>query len=184
MEYLADQELNEHLCLRAAGQLGMRVAHSEVMTFGAERAIVLERYDRIVTEDGAVLRVHQEDICQALAVYPARKYQREDGGPGATDVIDTLRTHLPPTQSRGAVETFCPALAYNWVIYGPDAPAKNYSLLLSGTSVRLAPLYDILSVVPYPDRFNLRTMAMAMAINGSIETPRSPVRTGRHLQTG
>lgn len=166
LEHLAHQEVNEHLCLRTAGHLGMRVAHSEVMQFGGERAIVLERYDRVVRPDGSVLRVHQEDVCQALAVYPARKYEREDGGPGAIKVIATLREHMPPSQSRPAIETFCRALAYNWVIFGPDAHAKNYSLLLSGRDVRLAPLYDISSVAPYPDRFDLRTMAMAMSING------------------
>lgn len=166
LEHLAHQEVNEHLCLRAAEYLGIRVAHSEVMQFGDERAIVVERYDREVRSDGSVQRVHQEDICQALAVYPARKYEREDGGPGAIKVIATLREHMSPSQSRPAVETFCRALAYNWVIFGPDAHAKNYSLLLSGRDVRLAPLYDISSVAPYPDRFDLPAMAMAMSING------------------
>jgi serine/threonine-protein kinase HipA len=169
MEHLAHQEVNEHLCMRAAGRLGMRVAHSEVMQFGNERAIVLERYDRVVRSDGSVLRVHQEDICQALAIYPARKYEREDGGPGAVAIVDTLRRHISPTQARVAIEMFCRALAYNWVIYGPDAHAKNYSLLLSGASVRLAPLYDLSSVAPYPDRYDLRTMAMAMSINGKYQ---------------
>ncbi|MEO9240165.1 MAG: HipA domain-containing protein, partial [Jatrophihabitantaceae bacterium] len=140
LEHLVDQEVNEHLCLRGAARLGIRVAHSEIMQFGDERAIVLERYDRLVREDGSVQRVHQEDFCQALAVYPARKYEREDGGPGAVAIIRTLRQYLPPSQARPATETFCRALAYNWVIYGPDAHAKNYSLLLSGSNVRFAPL--------------------------------------------
>lgn len=169
LEHLAHQEVNEHLCLRAAGRLGMRVARSQIMEFGSERAIVLERYDRVVQADGSVVRVHQEDVCQALAVYPARKYEREDGGPGAVKIVDTLRQHIPPSQARTAVETFCRALAYNWVIYGPDAHAKNYSLLLAGPTVRMAPLYDISSVAPYPDRFDLRTMAMAMSVNGKYQ---------------
>ncbi len=169
LEHLVSHEVNEHLCLKAAGKLGIRVAQSEVLEFGDERAIVLRRYDRAYAEDGSVRRVHQEDICQALAVYPARKYEREDGGPGAARVIDTLRQHLPPSRSRAAIETFCRALAYNWVIYGPDAHAKNYSLLLSGADVRLAPLYDISSVASYPDRYDLRTMTMAMAINGKYQ---------------
>lgn len=165
LEYLAHQEVNEHLCLRAAGALGMRAAASEVMEFGAERAIVLERYDRLRQADGSVVRVHQEDMCQALGVYPGRKYEREDGGPGAREVVTLLREHIPPSQAAGAIEMFCRALAFNWVIYGPDAHAKNYSLLLSGPNVRLAPLYDISSVAPYPDRYDLRHMAMAMSVN-------------------
>lgn len=110
LEYLAHQEVNEHRCLRAASQLGMRVAHSEVMEFGDERAIVLERYDRVVRADGSVVRVHQQDICQALAVYPARKYEREDGGPGPVKIVNTLREHIAPSAARSAIETFCRAL--------------------------------------------------------------------------
>jgi serine/threonine-protein kinase HipA len=170
LEHLAHQEVNEHLCLRAAERLGMRVAHSRVMQFGEEHAIVLARYDRVVNDDGSVTRVHQEDICQALAVYPARKYEREDGGPGPVTIIDMLRENISPNRAaRSAIQTFCQALAYNWVIFGPDAHAKNYSLLLSGSTVRLAPLYDISSVAAYPDRYDLRTMAMAMAVNGKYE---------------
>jgi serine/threonine-protein kinase HipA len=169
LEYLAHQEVNEHLCLRAASTLGMRTATSEVMTFGAERAIVLERYDRVRQADGSVTRVHQEDICQALGVYPDRKYEREDGGPGPVDVVALLREHIPPSQAIDAIEMFCRALAFNWVIYGPDAHAKNYSLLLSGPTVRLAPLYDISSVAPYPDRYDLRHMAMAMSVNKKFQ---------------
>jgi serine/threonine-protein kinase HipA len=169
LEFLAHQEVNEHLCLRAAGLLGMRAAVSEVVEFGDERAIVLERYDRLGQADGTVVRVHQEDICQALAVYPARKYERADGGPGPSAVVALLREHIRPSQAAEAIEVFCRALAFNWVIFGPDAHAKNYSLLLSGRNVRLAPLYDISSVAPYPDRYDLRHMTMAMAINGTYE---------------
>jgi serine/threonine-protein kinase HipA len=169
LEHLAHQEVNEHLCLSAARRLGMRAAPSEVMTFGDERAIVVTRYDRISKDDGTVIRVHQEDFCQALSIDPARKYERGDGGPGAVKIIQTLREHQPPQIAAESVEMFCRALAYNWVIYGPDAHAKNYSLLLSGRVVRLAPFYDISSVAPYPDRYDLRTMVMAMSINGKFQ---------------
>jgi serine/threonine-protein kinase HipA len=136
---LADQEVNEHLCLQAASLLGMRTAISDVATFGSEHAIVLERYDRIVRPDGDVTRVHQEDICQALGVPPDRKYERGDGGPGAARVIALFREHQTPAQAAESVEIFCRALAFNWAVYGPDAHAKNYSLLLAGAQVRLAP---------------------------------------------
>jgi serine/threonine-protein kinase HipA len=169
LEYLEYQEVNEHLCLRAAGTLGIRTANSEVIAFGEERAIVLERYDRLRQPDGSVIRVHQEDLCQALGVCPDRKYEREDGGPSAVDVVALLREHIPPSQALAAVETFCRALAYNWVIYGPEAHAKNYSLLLSGPNVRLAPLYDISSLAPYPDRYDRPHMAMAMSINKKFQ---------------
>jgi serine/threonine-protein kinase HipA len=166
---LANQEVNEHLCLQAALKLGMPTARSEVMTFGIEPAIVVERYDRIVGADGEIVRVHQEDMCQALGVRPERKYQRDDGGPGPARLIAVFRENQTPTQAAASVETFCRALAFNWVIYGPDAHAKNYSLLLAGDEVRLAPLYDIASVAAYPEQYNLGRMVMAMSVNGKYQ---------------
>ncbi len=169
LQHLAHQEVNEHLCLSAASLLGLTTARSEVMQFGDERAIVLERYDRIIAAKGDIQRRQQEDFCQALGIPPARKYQRDDGGPGIVDMVGLLYEHQAPSHARGSAERLVQALAYNWVIFGPDAHAKNYSLLLTGADVELAPLYDISSVAPYPDRYELRTMAMAMSVNGKYE---------------
>lgn len=166
---LADQEVNEHLCLRAASRLGMSTASSEVMTSGNEHAIVLERYDRVVGPEGEVTRIHQEDACQALGIPPDRKYQRQDGGPGAAQLIALFREYQIPARAHESIETLCRALAFNWVIYGPDAHAKNYSLLLAGAQVRLAPLYDIASVASYPAQYKLPQMMMAMSINGKYQ---------------
>jgi serine/threonine-protein kinase HipA len=57
---------NEHFCLRLAGELGFPTASSSVQYFGDCPVITVERYDRIRQRDG-VIRVHQEDLCQALA---------------------------------------------------------------------------------------------------------------------
>ena len=149
---------NEHLCLCLARALGLSVAHSRVHRFDGEPAIVVERFDR-TTWNGQLLRVHQEDICQALAVVPTRKYQ-SDGGPGPTAIVELLRTH----SSAGSedVQRLVDALAFNWLIAGTDAHAKNYSLLLGSPGrVRLAPLYDLGSALPYPGlRQDKLTMAM------------------------
>lgn len=169
LEHLAHQEVNEHLCLSAASSLGMTAARSEVLQFGEEHAIVLERYDRIRSPDGDIQRRQQEDFCQALGIPPARKYQRDDGGPGIVDMVGLLNEHQAPSRARASAQRLVQALAFNWVILGPDAHAKNYSLLLDGADVELAPLYDISSVASYPDRYDLRTMAMAMSINGKYE---------------
>jgi serine/threonine-protein kinase HipA len=71
---MADHDLNEHLCLAAAGGAGLQAASSCVSQFGEERAVVVERYDRRWIDDRLV-RVHQEDFCQALGLHPQRKYQ-------------------------------------------------------------------------------------------------------------
>lgn len=162
---LAEQEINEHLCLQAAAKLGMETSRSEVSIFGDEPSIVLQRYDRMVGAGGEVVRIHQEDMCQALGVPPEKKYQREDGGPGAGAIVNLLRSHQSPAQAQSSTETIFRSLAFNWVIYGPDAHAKNFSVMLAGAQVRLAPLYDISSIAPYLEQYDLSRVAMAMSVN-------------------
>ncbi len=154
---------NEHLCLALARALGMPTARSEIHRFEDVTAIVVERYDRVripeFPERAHIHRVHQEDLCQALGVHPARKYQNV-GGPGPKQIISVLRANAsgirrPEDRSAPAahdedVTTFMEALILNWLIGGTDAHAKNYSLLIGGGGlVRLAPLYDIASIFGY-----------------------------------
>ncbi|VIO79570.1 Serine/threonine-protein kinase HipA [Bradyrhizobium ivorense] len=156
---------NEHICLNLARNLGLPVAETKVMRFKNEVAIVVERYDRQFGGNN-VIRVHQEDVCQARGIMPTRKYQSE-GGPSATDIIELLRTHS--TESVDDLDTFIDALGFNWLIGGTDAHAKNYSLLLAnGPTVRLAPLYDIASILPYDD-VDLQKMKLAMKIGGEYK---------------
>jgi serine/threonine-protein kinase HipA len=163
---LDDHDLNEHLCLDAARRAGLIAARTSVRRFGEETAVVVTRYDRRVLPDGQITRVHQEDLCQALGVPPSRKYQNE-GGPSPTDIGRLLRSVMPPRAGEEAVARFADALIWNWLIAGTDAHAKNYSLLLAGDQVRLAPLYDIASALPYDlDEHKLR---FAMKIGGSYE---------------
>jgi serine/threonine-protein kinase HipA len=72
---------NEHFCLDLASETGLPAAASRVLHFEDQTAIVVERYDRL-RSDAGVLRVHQEDCCQALGVLPVDKYENI-GGPGA-----------------------------------------------------------------------------------------------------
>ncbi len=157
-----DHDLNEHLSLNAAGRAGLVVARTRVERFGGESAIVVDRYDRLRADDRLV-RIHQEDIAQALGVHPGRKYQNE-GGPGPREVARLLRDVMPPSVADEAVWRFFDALAWNWLIGATDAHAKNYSLLLAGPNVRLAPLYDVASALPYGA--HERKLRFAMKIGG------------------
>ena len=155
------QSLNEHLIMTTAAGLGLRAARTEYQEFGGRSAIIVTRYDRIGGDDG-IARVHQEDLCQALSVPPRKKYEA-DGGPGAARINDLLRAVADET-SRWR---FNEALAYNYLIGGSDAHAKNYSLLLAGHQVRLAPLYDLASSLPYdPTDDDSDLTKLAMAIGG------------------
>ncbi|MCP3937217.1 MAG: type II toxin-antitoxin system HipA family toxin, partial [Actinomycetia bacterium] len=143
------QNINEHLCLAAARELGLPTANTRIETFEDESAIVVERFDRS-TRDGALIRVHQEDLCQALSIPPARKCQ-SDGGPTPGQVAELIRSTIPGPDAETDVWRFADALVFNWLIAGTDAHAKNYSLLLAGNQIRLAPLYDIASILPCDD---------------------------------
>lgn len=141
---LFDKALNEHICMTAAAKLDLSVARSEYTEFDGHPAIVVERYDRQVNTQGKVVRIHQEDFCQALAVPPSRKYE-VDGGPGSTKILAVLRGNARPVDRF----RFFAYQAYNYLIGGSDAHAKNLSLLLVGNTVRLAPMYDVSSGYPY-----------------------------------
>ncbi|MCW2940352.1 MAG: type toxin-antitoxin system HipA family toxin [Actinomycetia bacterium] len=159
---LADQDLNEHLCLATARRLGLTAANTDVRAFEDQTAVVVERYDRLRSDQGWI-RAHQEDLCQSLGVHPVNKYQSE-GGPGPVDIVRLLRSVQTPDRAEESVGGFVDALALNWWLAGTDAHAKNYSVLLSEDQVRLAPLYDISSALPYPDQMNPHKMKLAMKI--------------------
>lgn len=153
---------NEHFCLSLAADLGLPVTQSQILRFEDRVAICVTRYDRII-EGRSVRRIHQEDICQALSVMPAKKYENE-GGPGATDVVNLLRERS--REPADDVDTFVGALAYGWLIAGTDAHAKNYSVLIGrGGSIRLAPLYDVASFLPYV-KHGFQKVKLAMKIGG------------------
>ena len=151
---LPDQDINEHLTMQTASLVGLRVPATSVVDFAGQRALVVERYDRAQIDDVAY-RVHQEDVCQALGVSPARRYEA-DGGPGPAGVAGLLRRVVAGPDHAGDALLFLAALGFNWFVGGTDAHAKNYSLLLDGSQVRLAPLYDLNSFLLYPGGWPVR----------------------------
>ena len=80
---------NEHFSLQLARSLGLIVPNSSVVRFQDEIAIVVERYDR-ARAGGRWVRIHQEDMCQALGLHPTRKHE-SDGGPGVRRIVELLR---------------------------------------------------------------------------------------------
>ena len=104
-------------------------------------------------------------MCQALGIPPTAKYQNE-GGPSPEQIIALLRREIPSAQAAAVdVARFVDALAFNWIIAGTDAHAKNFSLLHEARGVRIASLYDLVSTAVYPDLSN----RMAMKIGSQYE---------------
>jgi serine/threonine-protein kinase HipA len=170
---------NEHFCLQLARSFDLPAANSEIRRFEDQIAIIVERYDRIRT-GRTIRRVHQEDVCQALGLPPTKKYQ-SDGGPGVREIAGLLTTFsTAPAQD---TNTFVGAIAFNWLVAGTDAHSKNYSLLLGSESrVRLAPLYDLASALPYPGMRPIG-LKLAMKIGGEYRLRNIAARHWRRLAT-
>lgn len=157
---LRSEALNEYVCLELAAGCGIPAAHVSYLLFDGEPAIVVERYDRVRDQSGAVVRLHQEDFCQALGVLPQNKYP-EDGGPSAGDIIDVLKRTGRP--AAGNLKAFMKMLFFNYLIAAPDAHGKNYSMVLGRDLAYLAPLYDVASMIPYASRLSDIKLAMGIA---------------------
>ena len=171
-------DINEHFCLKLAKKLGLAAAESTVRNFDGEAAIVVARYDRRRLENGQLVRLNHEHTCQSLAVPPRIKYEA-DGGPGAPALVQLLIDEADdPDADVGA---FFDALALNWVMAGTDAHAKNYSILIGPGSVRLAPLYDLISLLPYPHWISYRRAKLAMRVDREYQVWKIRARHWRGL---
>lgn len=160
--------VNEAFCLTLARRCGIEAAAPALRRVGTEEILVVERFDRR-TEGGRVLRLHQEDVCQALGIDPQRKYQA-DGGPSAADVIRLLRTRS--ARAAEDVLAFIDRLVLAITIGNADAHAKNCSLLLEHGRVRLAPAYDLICTAVYPGISGTLAMAIGDQYQADQVTPR------------
>jgi serine/threonine-protein kinase HipA len=151
---------NEAFCMALARQAGLNVASTQIGHIDGIDYLLVERFDRRRTKEGGIQRLHQEDFCQALAVPPEMKYQAE-GGPSLKDCFAMLRR--VSTAAVLDLRALLDAVIFNLIIGNHDAHAKNYSLLyLPSGKTRLAPLYDLVSTIYYPELSD----KMAMKIGG------------------
>jgi serine/threonine-protein kinase HipA len=138
---------NEAFCMDLARRVGLNVAKTTVRMIGATPCIVVHRYDRVRGADGTI-RLHQEDLCQALGRPPERKYQQE-GGPTVRECVALLREWS--TTPVLDILAFVDALIFNLLIGNADAHGKNYSMIYAAGARRLAPLYDLVSTIAWPE---------------------------------
>jgi serine/threonine-protein kinase HipA len=160
----------EASCLRIARAIGLTTIDPELVTVGDQRCLIVERFDR-VTVDGVVKRIHQEDICQALARDPeaARgrgKYEKH-GGPSLIEIAELLETW--GAEPLAELRQLLRVTTFNVAIGNADAHGKNIALLHPDyRSVTLAPLYDTIPTVLWP---SLRaTTAMRIGAKDKINT--------------
>jgi serine/threonine-protein kinase HipA len=138
---------NEAFCMRLAKNLGLDAARVETTEIASRKLIVVERYDRAVSVDGSVERVHQEDFCQATGTPPETKYE-EDGGPSLKRIADISQSVAAPDSLAKLLQ----AVTLNALIGNGDAHAKNFSLLhRTSGALTLTPLYDLMCTLHYGD---------------------------------
>ncbi|MCY3837598.1 MAG: type II toxin-antitoxin system HipA family toxin [Gammaproteobacteria bacterium] len=143
-----DSVENEALVMRLAARIGLDTAPVEARDVDDRKFLVVGRYDRRIVGTGPVARIHQEDFCQALGIWPERKYAGE-GGPTLRDCFELLRG----IAARPAVEVLklMDATIFNLIAGNADAHGKNFSLLYTDSGPVLAPLYDLLTTIAYPE---------------------------------
>lgn len=146
---------NEGFCLALADAMKLDVAKAHIQQVHDRHFLLVERYDRQTSTTGLLLRLHQEDFCQALAVAPEYKYQNE-GGPDLAQAFDLLRKTTRPSAPH--ILKLLDFVIFNALIGNHDAHAKNFSLLYTSRGAILAPLYDALSTAVYPNLIDKMAM--------------------------
>ncbi|MER9227124.1 type II toxin-antitoxin system HipA family toxin [Mesorhizobium sp. M0664] len=154
---------NEFFCLKLTTALGLPSAVVAIEEFEGNRVLAVERFDRRWTSDNRLLRLPQEDCCQALSVPPSLKYE-SDGGPGVPAILNLMKGSDQPEVDQAAV---LKAVVAFWLLGATDGHAKNFSVFLSpGGRFRITPLYDVISAQPSLDAGQIKRnkMKLAMAI--------------------
>jgi serine/threonine-protein kinase HipA len=144
--HLENAVVNEAFCMNLAARVGLRVPVARVVRVGDEQVYLVERYDREKTVAGGIVRLHQEDFCQALGVPPDLKYEKE-GGPGFSQCFELVRDWS--SEPLADVASLLHWSLFNFLIGNADAHGKNISFLYTAGVVRLAPFYDLISTAVY-----------------------------------
>lgn len=176
---LSDSIENEFYCLHLMRLFGLTVNKAEIKTFGKTKALVIERFDRHWVNDKQLIRIPQEDCCQALSVPPTRKYQ-SDGGPGMVDILNFLKSSDNPAEDQ---KIFLKAQILFWLMGATDGHAKNFSIHIGpGGRFRLTPLYDVLTAQPSLDlrQIERKQMKMAMSVGDNGHYKIEEIQ-GRHF---
>ncbi|MBR8175486.1 type II toxin-antitoxin system HipA family toxin [Burkholderia ambifaria] len=159
---------NEWLCSKIVAAYGLPVAACDIGRFDDQKALIVERFDRRPSRDGTwILRLPQEDMCQATGTPSGAKYE-SDGGPGIATIMGILANSAEAAQDRN--NFFVTQLVF-WVLAAIDGHAKNFSIAhLPGNTYRSTPLYDVLSAHPIigtrRNQLPPRRARLAMAVCG------------------
>ncbi len=157
---------NEFFCLKLAKALKLPAPEVHVRWLEGDPYYLIERYDRRKNADGKIVRLHQEDFCQALNIPPENKYE-DEGGPTLKRCFELLDERIERGNMAGINRLiFLRGVIFNFLVGNGDAHGKNFSLLYDGEAESLAPFYDIMNTIVYHNAFKAK---MAMKIAGKYK---------------
>jgi serine/threonine-protein kinase HipA len=133
---------NEAFCLALAQRLNISTPNFTTGRAGKRTYLLAQRYDRLHAGD-RWRRLHQEDYCQALGKPPSAKYESNQtgvSGPSLKEMFEVTRRYLPPIE----IVRLLDMVIFNVLACNTDAHAKNYSIMIRGNGVSLAPIYDVM----------------------------------------
>ena len=148
--------INEVFCMKLAKELGFQIPEVTIIRNTRNPFYLIERYDRFENDNGEIIRLHQEDFCQALSITPEQKYEKE-GGPSLTQCFKLVDEHS--TNPAKDKQYLLKWIMFNILIGNADSHAKNLSFLYDDGSTTLSPFYDLLCTKIYPelnDDFSMR----------------------------
>lgn len=184
----------EAACLELARAVGLTTVEVSLHSFAELPCIIVSRFDRRVEGDGTVVRVHQEDACQALGRDPEAnrgkgKYEN-DGGPSLVEIARVLGQWAARPDAE--MERLVAAATFTVVIGNADAHGKNLSIVHpTPGEISLAPLYDTVPTALWsklPDRaamsINAKTALSAVTLDDiAAEAARWPFPAPRARTT-
>lgn len=163
---LEESVQNEFFCMKLAKAIGLPVPDVSVYRIENDPFYLVERYDRRTDKDGVVIRLHQEDFCQAMHITPEMKYESE-GGPTLEKCFALLDGRIKSGAMAGKNKiTLFQGVIFNFLIGNGDAHGKNFSLLYDGESESLSPFYDLICTVVYDDAYKAK---MAMKVGSKYK---------------
>lgn len=185
---LSNSVENEFYGLAAMEAFGLPVNKAEIKTFGKTKSLVIERFDRAWTKDGILLRIPQEDCCQALSIPPSRKYQSDhrpanEKQPSMIGILNLLRGSDQPVEDQKA---FLKAQIVFWLIGATNGHGKNFSIFLGQDGrFTLTPFYDVLTAQPFFDsrQIERKKMKMAMSVGDNNHYKMEEIHGWHFVQT-
>ncbi len=158
---------NEWASVFIMEQFGLKTCKMSIENFEDQRVLVVERFDRRwLKENGkdVLLRIPQEDLCQALGVSPYKKYQN-DGGPS----IVNISKFLAASQVEMDRFDFFKGIMIFDLLFATDGHAKNFSVSMNQNGFKLTPFYDVMSgyFLHAREKRGIQKLKLAMSVGNS-----------------